>query len=183
MKALIQTFLAGVVGALTVTVLMGAAGGLALVDEGIRFPDGTVQVTAAGGIRRVYLTGSLFQGDQALTACTEPGFHMASMWELLDPTRLDYAKEVPTATSTDDLGDGLPAGTFGAGFVRTGSTHASTAVIGEANCEAWSSASGAGTLAKLTTQWANTSLASILQPWEFSLGSCNGSLAVWCIED
>ena len=49
MKNLVQTFLAGVAGALTVGMLIAAAGPLALHDDGIQFPDGSVQTTAPFG--------------------------------------------------------------------------------------------------------------------------------------
>ena len=47
MRSWVQTFLAGVVGALTVGVLIAATDPLALRNDGIQFPDGSVQTTAA----------------------------------------------------------------------------------------------------------------------------------------
>jgi hypothetical protein len=39
--------------------------------------------------RVYYLTNTTHLPDSALTACA-PGFHMASIWEILDPSNLNY---------------------------------------------------------------------------------------------
>ena len=61
--------------------------GVILGNDGIRFPDGSLQTTAASpdSRRAFYLTSSTHQGNAPLNACA-PGFHFASMWEIHEGT-------------------------------------------------------------------------------------------------
>ncbi len=183
MKSLVQTFLAGVVGASTVVVLMGATNPLVLRNDGIQFPDGSVQTTAAGASRSVYLTDAAVLGSGALAACVEPGFHMASIWEISKPASLVYAQNVATAETDDvDLGGGLPAGL--SGWLRTGSfSYSISAEPGVNNCEIWTSNSGNGTIAWLNAFWPDGSSGGEVPGWRFQGFACGTPARVWCVED
>src|SRR5436309_14626346 len=61
----------------------------------------------ADGRRRFYLTKESFQGNQAITACAS-GYHMASRFEILDVSVLQY--DTGKGLTTDDSGAG-PAST------------------------------------------------------------------------
>lgn len=150
---------------------------------GYMFPDGTVQTTAAAVTqpRRVYLTDAAFPGNTALTACTEAGFHMASIWEVLEPASLEYAKELTGAETDLDLGEGLAAGR--AGWIRTGAGISSgNPVAGQANCDAWTAGSGFGTTVLLGGNWTDIST-GLFSPWRAATQDCSNSQRVWCVED
>lgn len=53
------------------------------------WPQQTANANANKGPRGFYLTTTTHTGDQALAACAA-GFHMASLWEILDPSNLRY---------------------------------------------------------------------------------------------
>ena len=95
-----------------------------------------------------YLTASdEFKGDQALGACAQ-GFHMASLFEILDPTQLYYGcptdpSQVFHLPDPSDQGNGPPTGVFG--WVRTGYSSALTpAPPGATNCSAWTEGTAGG---------------------------------------
>jgi hypothetical protein len=111
-------------------------------------------------------------GNQALTACAA-GFHMASLWEIYDPSNLKYDTTLGLVHA--DSGSGPPSGAFnaGQGWIRTGAPGASN-VPGVANCQAWSTTSGQGTRASLT---------AIGGPWAVIEDPCAGESRVWCVEE
>jgi len=181
MKDLTKTFLSGVAGALTVVVLVAATGPLALRDDGVQFPDGSVQRTADQR-RAYYLTNSTWDGASALSACAS-GYHMASLWEIYETSTLRYANEQPDAFTQDDSGEGPPAGWYG--WVRTGGPSSNLEVNGEgrANCLAWTSndAGDFGTQVKPKTRWW---LDTVLDPWRAVTAPCGPPGArLWCVED
>jgi hypothetical protein len=57
------------------------------------------------GRLRFYLTDQTVLGNEVLISCT-PGFHTASMWELRDPSNLQY--DVGRGHDTVDSGSGPP---------------------------------------------------------------------------
>ena len=65
--------------------------------------------------RKYYLAPVGVGGNGALTACAT-GYHMASLWEIIDPSKLEYTTDLGDART--DSGSG-PA-TFVGGWVRTG---------------------------------------------------------------
>ena len=65
---------------------------------------------------KYYLTSVSVPGDAALTAC-DPGFHMASLWEIHDTSNLQY--DTGRGLTQDDSGSGPPAAL---GWIRTGGT-------------------------------------------------------------
>jgi len=182
-KDLIQIFLAGVAGALTVSVLMGA---VTLNDDGIQFPDGTFQTTAAAtDVRKAfYLTLAKFNGYPSATvgpreACAQ-GFHMASLWEIYDVSNLRYATDAEAGGDVlrrGDSGQGPPSAT--SGWIRTGNVSDDTSIGGEGNCNAWET-DGWGTIVRLQGTWHQN---SPIERWEALFSSCSFLQSVWCFED
>ena len=77
---------------------------------------GSVSVADAG-TKKFYLTQSGANGSQALTAC-DGGYHMASIWEILDPSNLKY--DTNRGRTLGDSGSGPPSLGAGVGWIRTG---------------------------------------------------------------
>jgi hypothetical protein len=137
----------------------------------------TPLVASAAG-REYYLTyNSAPDATHALAACAG-GYHMASLWEILDPSRLKYNTGLGAAR--DDSGQGPPA--FLAGWVRTGDGSGNTSTPGQANCNAWTSndASHYGTYAQLPSDWAS---AKNIHVWQTNATLCSYSARVWCVQD
>jgi hypothetical protein len=126
-----------------------------------------------------YLTKTTHTGAQALAACAE-GYHMASLWEILDPSNLRYDTE--HGVVDDDSGFGPPSST--GGWVRTGYRSHPSHDIGRANCSAWTSASSgdAGSAVGLDPSWDSTFVTPI-GPWAALSLSCNVPIKVWCVQD
>jgi hypothetical protein len=133
--------------------------------------------------RLVYVTKTLHDGSQALSACAD-GYHMASFWEIFDPSNLKYNTELGNTSA--DSGSGPPIGIAGQGWVRTGA-QASTGLTlppGFTNCNAWTSANeaDAGTSANLFLGEGSGSLI-IVRPWIVASNNCTFAQRVWCIQD
>ena len=128
--------------------------------------------------QKFYLTKDSFQGGQALTACAKP-FHMASLWEILDPSNLKY--DTGRGYINDDSGSGAPANVIG--WIRTGGPASGAGGSGGANCNAWTSSSNldTGTDVELSQGW--NGAANVASPWNADTELCNGSLRVWCVQD
>ena len=156
---------------------LAAAAGLMLAGSLMTSPS-----SAAGAKkdsrRGYYLSQTAVSGDQALAACV-PGFHMASLYEIFDPSNLRY--DTTFGVTTADSGFGPPR-RFG--WIRTGEIAQSTttSVPGNANCMAWQSSSSAinGSLAGLDP-WTNA--ATGINPWRGTAASCQSIVNVWCVED
>jgi hypothetical protein len=134
--------------------------------------------------RRYYLSTGLFQGNQALTAC-EPGFHMASLWEIFNLSLLTYDTE--RGITTPDSGFGPPT-TSQFGWVRTGAgSNSVTGSAGIDNCNAWTSNSSShgGSVALPVAPWENSNIVdtAVALPWRGLRAGCDFSLPVWCVED
>ena len=165
-----------VLGVLTVVGL----GALGLRSDGIEFPDGTVQTTAASADprRAFYLTQSRSDGASPLTACAL-GFHMASLWEIHDVSTLRYATEEPDALSHADSGVGPPANNTG--WVRTGWVANVDTTTGRGNCDAWTSNDAAhwGSTVSLKIDWVFP-----VAPWEPGVRRCDVVFQrAWCVVD
>lgn len=135
--------------------------------------------------RSYYLTTTAVQGDDATTAC-DPGFHMASFWELRDPSVLRY--DATRGPVTLDAGEGPPTGINRRGWVRTGAPgSATTGAAGEANCNAWTFGGlGFGTVAYLPSDWSLDVPTTESAPWITATGTlarCQTGTPVWCIEN
>jgi len=107
------------------------------------------------GQRSFYLTQSPKNGKYATTACAD-GYHMASLWEILDPSNLKYNTELGERRA--DSGDGPPSGLNG--WIRTGyeSDASSSDPVGKVNCSAWKSnnPSDWGTVVYLEFDWSTS---------------------------
>jgi hypothetical protein len=139
----------------------------------------SAQPTPPPFARGFYLTTSEHNGANALTACTR-GFHMASLWEVFDPTNLEY--DTTLGTTDQDSGSGPPSDLIG--WIRTGTQAGNTGGPGDANCNAWSSSAvgDSGTTVRLSEEW-NIDLVGSIQPWQGIEISCNQPAKVWCVED
>ena len=151
-----------------------------------------------------YLTASdEFKGDQALGACAQ-GFHMASLFEILDPTQLYYGyptdpSQVFHLPDPSDQGNGPPTGVFG--WVRTGYSSAHyPAPPGATNCSAWTEGINvgpapsftiySGTTAAFAHYWSyyvdatpEYELLKASPWWDFVIEGCGEQQHVWCVQD
>ena len=133
---------------------------------------------SASGVRWYYLTQGTYNGANANTACAV-GYHMASLWEILDPSNLEY--NTALGYTTDDSGQGPP--TTRNGWVRTGYEKRLSGA-GQGNCDAWTNnSSGFGTVAWLNCEWGDT--APSLYVWNAAIGMCDFELGyhVWCVKN
>lgn len=128
--------------------------------------------------RAYYLSQLSVAGDQALAACVS-GFHMASLYEILDPSSLRY--DTTFGVVTGDSGSGPPRNF---GWIRTGNVTQSstTSIPGNANCNAWQTSSPDiyGSLVGLD-DWTNAAIS--IHPWRATSARCNSIVNVWCVED
>lgn len=130
-----------------------------------------------------YLTLTTAIGSSALTHCTA-GFHMASLWELFDPSALDY--DTTRGQTRADSGQGPPSGASSLGWVRTGYDAAANSAggIGSNNCNAWTSGDAAddGVAVSLEENWTSAGT-DIAPPWQFWQMACSIARRVWCVQD
>jgi hypothetical protein len=149
----------------------------------VHFTDGSVLTSASP--RKYYLTNNLFTGAQATTACAT-GFHMASIYEILNVSLLSY--DTTLGETTADSGYGPPA-TLG-GWIRTGFiTTDATSGPGSSNCIAWTSngSTDYGSIATLPHHWDFDSqtlgASSYVAPYVGSTAPCSFPQAVWCVQN
>jgi hypothetical protein len=140
-------------------------------------------VASSTGMRKFYLSYYGHQGNLDVDTVCALGYHMASLWEIVDLSNLKYATDLVAsgvAESRDDAGHGPP--TFLIGWVHTGYDNSHTGSAGQANCDGWSSSdeNHYGTAAALPRDWA---LGADIGAWEFDVEACNIYAKVWCIED
>jgi len=155
--------------------------------------------TASWNGRGFYLTKQAYQGNATLKACSS-GYHMASIWEIREPSLLKY--DTSLGASAPDSGSGPPIAN---GWVRTGSYASSAANPGDAgtaNCNLWTSNSGSnrGTAVTLVGDWSdkrfpaapNSVTLPLMLPWRATNGPappagfppiCSIQLPVWCVQD
>ena len=130
-------------------------------------------------MRQYYLAKwyTTYNGAQARDAC-EPGYHMASLWEILDPSALKY--DASLGYQNDDSGQGPPAGYVG--WVRTGWSSDNSSTAGLGNCNNWSSNSNSdyGTYVSLPGDWAAVQDIGV---WDVDTQTCDTTMLVWCVED
>lgn len=168
--------------------LNGIRDAIALDIEGSRSGGGNVcgdNHCSLRDARRFYLTKDLHNGAEAKSACTY-GYHMASLWEIFDPTLLQYTS-VPQrdvfAATQNDRGSGPPV-SISAAWVRTGTrSHSIGSLAGSVNCDAYTSSSSGddGTAVRLSDNW--DAPENAFGPWYTFTISCADPLPVWCVED
>jgi hypothetical protein len=157
------------------TKAVAMVGGLLLIQT-------LITSDAFAAARRFYLTKTTFDGDHPLTAC-EPGFHMASLWEIFDTTVLEY--DTSLGQTQADSGSGPPNGLDSHdGWIRTGAGSNTGDAPGVSNCSAWTSLSSSqfGTFAFLPYDWNSTAVHAI-NPWVPGQRTCNNVARVWCVQD
>jgi hypothetical protein len=128
------------------------------------------------GTRRYYLSPIAVPATTAPTICAV-GYHMASGFELLDPTALEYATD--RGATAADSGSG-PLSTL-EGRVRTGQAPSTTL-----NCSAWTSVNAMhnGTQLILASPASWSAASTQHAPWRAETARpCNVPARVWCIED
>ena len=139
-----------------------------------------VAPTPADAKTKFYLTQEEVAGNAALTACAG-GYHMASLWEILELSNLKY--DTSRGFVTPDAGSGPPS--MQPGWVRTGYYPYSSNTPGGANCELWTSNSSAGygSVVMLELDWLPDSVASPISPWRAGVFACDRRIAVWCVHN
>jgi hypothetical protein len=133
------------------------------------------------GQRKFYLTKTKHDGSQALTACAA-GYHMASLWEIHDPSNMRY--NTALGLTSPDSGSGPPTTVLSEGWIRTGRFNEGSHA-GGASCQEWTadgSGSELGTAVYLTDLWA-TAPDQKIGPWHANQGTCNFPRHVWCVQD
>lgn len=132
--------------------------------------------------RQYYLDYPSFTGDHALEACTAPGFHVASIWEIQDLGTLVYDSQF--GVNQPDSGNGPPTGA--PGWVRTGGFPSNL------NCQLWTTAAGNGVIAYLpeplheafTNDNASAEFVNLdVAPWKLIFIACSNQTGVWCVEN
>lgn len=123
-----------------------------------------------------YLALAASDATHALDACAD-GYHMASLWEMLDPSNLSYNDALGLTRA--DSGQGPPS--VYQGWVRTGYPNNTGTTPGQANCSSWTSTSGQGTTIALPADW--VSGAKDMLVWTAGTASCGSAAYVWCVED
>ena len=134
------------------------------------------------GPRKYYLTQSQHDGSQTLSACAE-GYHMASLWEIHDPSNLRY--DTTLGFTTADSGSGPPASLNSNGWIRTGNVASpGSGVLGQSNCSAWTTAASTatGSVAGLHFSW-TAGVVTVVSPWYGVEATCDTNVRVWCVQD
>ena len=130
-------------------------------------------------LRSFYLTQTPFNGTQALSACAT-GHHMASLWEILDLSNLQYDTSIGFTRA--DSGFGPP--NLADGWVRTGAALLNEDTPGIASCLAYTTANANvfGTTVKLPESFSSTAV-TVISPWQSSTPTCDQPIRVWCVQD
>jgi hypothetical protein len=165
--------------ALLTLVLLTAAflGYLAWGQEEAVASNPQAPLAASTGLRQYYITTSHHNGADADAACAS-GYHMASLWEILDTANLEY--NTALGGTEADSGQGPP--TCSHGWVRTGYYSDNSNTPGVGNCNGWTSSDGSdyGTVARLPCDWTQTQDVHVWQAWT---ETCDWPSTVWCVAD
>jgi hypothetical protein len=132
------------------------------------------------GPRKFYLTQTSHIGDQVLTACAA-GYHMASLWEIHDPSNLRYDTQLGTTKADSGFG---PPNFFG--WIRTGNIPGGVGFgleTGQANCGAWTSPGINGPRGTIASLGWSTSFLDLPSPWVAVTAGCEFPFRVWCVQD
>ncbi len=140
------------------------------------------------GRKKFYLTTEFFRAFEAPGACDE-GFHMASLFEMIDPSDLVY--DVGRGTVQADSGLGPPTGslTLNLGWVRTGYSANRVGDDGRGNCEAYADPMpGFSDVGSVVSLQPFLGAARAVSPWSTSGGGppdaeCYADNRVWCVQD
>jgi hypothetical protein len=150
-------------------------------QEAVASPAVVEAQQASSGGQKYYMTGSAFLGNQAATACSA-GYHMASLWEIIDTSNLEY--NVDLGAARGDSGQGPPSGH--AGWVHTGYDATVSDTLGQANCNGWTSndTNHYGTAIARPSNWSTVGTFGAIADWDAITVHCDsGGVLVWCVED
>ena len=152
----------------------------AVVSEQSTSTISTLTVSPTSYRRIFYLTNLNYPTNQTLTACGA-GYHMASLWEIINVTNLVYEYDNPAAHTRADSGYGPPSGWYG--WVRTGYDSSGSSTTGSGNCLNWTSIDVAnyGVSVRLSNSW-ETAPGDIFT-WDATSFTCNFTGPVWCVRD
>jgi hypothetical protein len=136
-----------------------------------------IPLAASSGMRQYYVTKTYSVGADAADACAS-GYHMASLWEIMDPSSLKYNTDLGDTRS--DSGQGPPSDKQG--WVHTGYAGTTSNTPGWGNCNAWTSSEvlDYGTWAWLPSRWDS---GQDIHVWEVGMQGCWLNAYVWCVED
>ena len=168
----------GLVALLIVALLaIAVLGYLTMGQEVVEASAPNAPSAGSTGLRQYYMTQGSYSGPNALTACAS-GYHMASLWEIVDPSNLEYNTSL--GFTRNDSGQGPP--TFYWSWVRTGYFSSVANTAGEGNCNGWVSESNSdyGTMANLPSNWVG---GQDINVWQAGTYFCDASLNVLCVED
>lgn len=121
-------------------------------------------------LRRYYLTAVAYNATVAdLPTICESGFHFGSVWEIFDPSQVEYD---PTLGYNDpdpgEIGpDQMPGWTRG----------------GPANCSDWNSTAPIDQGSTLRLDPNPGDSATVISPWEIINQTCAAPARVFCVED
>jgi len=155
---------------------------LRVLDQKITVIMNQISVGVKNSPRRYYLTRREVLGDQPLSACAE-GFHMASFFEILDPSNLVYDNTYGVTRA--DAGEGPPV--LLDGWLRTGYRNSdSNEAVGFTNCATWTTSSDFvyGSVASLKQGAAGGgTFDPVVNYWVPDKYPCSNAFRVWCVED
>jgi hypothetical protein len=139
-------------------------------------------------MRQYYLTedavynGAMPDGDDGYGEgiCSQ-GYHFASIYEMVDPSNLQYNPNL--GTTRTDSGMGPPSGLEG--WVRTGGEKHYDLLAGSANCYGWDTTGPDeyGTVVSLQSEWTTANNQYDIHTWDAGVQGCNTSQRVWCVAD
>ena len=124
--------------------------------------------------RQFYLTRTEHDGAHALSACAA-GYHMASLYEIFDPSNLRYNTELGQTNA--DSGFGPPDLLFG--WIR-----GSASIPPLNNCSLWTDASSTvrGNAASLHGYFDSNPVTQV-SPWFPFTFECSSEQRVWCVQN
>ncbi|MFC2029832.1 hypothetical protein ACFLWA_03780 [Chloroflexota bacterium] len=140
--------------------------------------EGQAEASSTTGRRQYYRTWDSYTSTHTIDACAE-GYHFASMWELIDPSNLEYNSAM--GWTEDDSGRGPP--TWRYGWIRTGyNSDGASDILGQVNCDNWTTVDSSkwGTIVSLSWQWG---IKEELHVWNVDRNACDIRMPVWCVED
>jgi hypothetical protein len=141
-------------------------------------PDSAAAYLPHSAGRHFYLTSANYATNQVKTVCAA-GYHMASLWEILDVSNLVYDYDHPAAYNKADSGYGPPSNWYG--WVRTGYDSSGSTTTGAGNCLNWTSTSSPnnGVSVRLSDTW-ETAPGDIFT-WDATSFGCGFTGPVWCV--
>ena len=166
--------------------LLGIASLLTYHSNAASSPPATTTAPARGYYVTLGPQTTGIDGSHAKGACAV-GYHMASMYEISDPSNLTYRKTL--GYNQDDSGNGPPWGVFG--WARTGDVSDNGGADGpnsegSSNCNNWTSNTSTdyGTAILILQPTYNLGGPHYsMGPWVVVASQCNSAPGVWCVQN